>query len=306
MLKGHGWEFGYSPTEEVLVALARVETGNHQAREKNRTPYEALYIYLLKGIVHGNDETDLGQAFLGNWVEDDSSFLFFSSPADKAIARLLKLRPELELIDDFHFTYEQWQGERLKTFKVADFVIVPVWEKARRTEEGLQIVLDPGVVFGSGLHPTTRDCLKALAFASGRRPFKRVLDLGTGTGILALAAARKGAESVLAIDLNPLCLKTAKHNVALNRFDGIIRVAEGSAEMFLDEPADLVVANLHWEIIHKLIQEAGFRSRERLLISGLMRSRRSDVRRELRANRFKVLKEWDHDMTWFTMFAGKA
>jgi ribosomal protein L11 methyltransferase len=219
------------------------------------------------------------------------------------MARFLKERRDLQLIDDFHFTYEQWQGERLRSFKVADFEIVPAWERATPTENGLQVFLDPGVVFGNGLHPTTRDCLRALAYAARQRPFEQVLDLGTGTGILALAAARMGAKSVLAIDLNPLCVKTAKNNIVLNRLEEIIRVVEGPAEAFAFEPADLMVANIHWEIIHRLLHEDGFRNRERLLISGLMRSQHSDFRRHLSGNRFRVLHEWDHEMTWFTVLA---
>lgn len=285
------------------MALGKLEKGSEEKLQAGRAPYQDLYIYLVKGSVTENDESRLGEAFLGNWVEADSSFLFFSKPADETMARFLRVRRELQLIDDFHFTYEQWQGESLKSFKVADFVIVPAWEKVTPTGEGLQIVLDPGVVFGNGLHPTTRDCLKALAYATRPRPFERVLDLGTGTGILALAAARMGAKSVFAIDLNPLCVKTAKKNVALNRLDEIIRVVAGPAEVFVDEPADLVIANIHWEIINRLLHEDGFRNRERLLISGLMRSQRLDVGRQLSGNHFKVLHEWDHEMTWFTMLA---
>lgn len=285
------------------MALMQAQKTREKTWEASGCPYRDLYIYLVKGLIRGNDEIGLGETFLGNWVEDNSSFLFFSSPADKAIAQVLKQRPELELIEEYHFTYEQWQGERLKTFKVDDFVIVPAWEITRPTEAGLEIVLDPGVVFGNGLHPTTRDSLKALAYAARQRPLERMLDLGTGTGILALAAARLGAESVLAIDLNPLCVKTAKKNVEFNRLGEIIHVMQGPAEVFLDEPADLVIANIHWEIIDKLLHEEGFRKRNRLLISGLMRSQRSEVWRRLKGNHYRVFHEWDHETTWFTVLA---
>jgi ribosomal protein L11 methyltransferase len=288
------------------MALGELKKGSEKKSGAERTPYQDLYIYLLKGVVGRNDETGLGEAFLGTWVEDDSSFLFFSMPSDKTISRLVKLRSELEWIDDFHFTYEQWQGEPLKTVKAADFVIVPAWEKTTNPGEGLQILLDPGVVFGNGLHPTTRHCLEALSHAASQKTFEKVLDLGTGTGILALAAARKGAKSVLAVDLNPLCVKTAKQNIELNGLDEIIRAVEGPAEAYGNETADLLIANIHWEVINSLLNEDGFRKRERLLISGLMRSRRSDVTRQLRENHFEVIHEWDHEMTWFTMLAGKA
>ena len=113
-------------------------------------------------------EAALGEAFLGNWEEADSSFLFFSSPADEILGLLLKEYPELELIENYHFTYEQWQGGRLDRIEVKKFVIVPPWEELDHDEGSNRIILDPGVVFGNGLHPTTRDCLRALACAASR------------------------------------------------------------------------------------------------------------------------------------------
>ena len=70
-------------------------------------PYHDLYIYLFNGFVREEDETYLGDAFLGNWVEDQCSFLFFARPADKIMIRLLEMRPDLELVGDYHFTYEE-------------------------------------------------------------------------------------------------------------------------------------------------------------------------------------------------------
>ena len=137
-------------------------------------PYQDLYIYLLKGVVKEQDENSLGAAFVGNWVEDDSSFLFFVSSAEKEVDKLLKTCPGLELIETHHFAYEQWQGGGVKPFKVDNFVIVPPWEEGVADEDGNRIILDPGVVFGNGLHPTTRDCLKALAYTNRQGPFTTV------------------------------------------------------------------------------------------------------------------------------------
>jgi ribosomal protein L11 methyltransferase len=264
-------------------------------------PYQDLYIYLLRGVLRKKGEFGLGEAFLGNWVEDDSSFLFFARPADKALGRLLKKYPELELIDNYHLTYEQWQGGRLDRIEVENFVIVPPWEE-RDPSEGLsRIILDPGVVFGNGLHPTTRDCLRALACAERERPFDRVLDFGTGTGILAVAAVLLGAMKVLAIDLNPLCVKTAEKNVELNKLKENIQVVKGPAVSFFNEVADLVVANIHYDVIQELLKKRRFRDRERLIVSGLMRSQAREVRTQLDRLHINIIREWDHDMTWFTM-----
>jgi ribosomal protein L11 methyltransferase len=113
----------------------------------------------------------------------------------------------------------------------------------------------------TGLHPTTRDCLKAVVHLYRQSPFEKVLDLGTGTGILALAAVFLGAKEVLAVDLNPLCVKTAQKNVHLNGFNESIQIAEGDVKDFVDEPADLVVANIHYDVIVKLLGERGFKGK---------------------------------------------
>jgi len=269
-------------------------------------PQRDLYIYLLKGLVPEKDECGLGDAFVGNWVEDDNSFLFFGRPADKVVDTLLEMHSELELIETHHFTYDQWQGGGLKPVRVDDFVIVPSWEKMEPGEGCIQIVLDPGVVFGNGLHPTTRGCLRAIARARRQRPFERVLDLGTGTGVLSLAAALLGAETVLAVDLNPLCVKTTIENVRLNGLHKIIRVVAGAVGDFVNEPADLVVANIQYDVIQELIDRRAFHNKDRLIISGLMRSQSRGVKTRLEREHFQILREWDHDMTWFTFLAVKG
>lgn len=268
-------------------------------------PYQDLYIYLLEGMVKKKDEPYLGSSFLGNWIEKDTSFLFFSRPSADALSRLLKMQPRLEVIEGYHFTYDQWQGGDLKPLKVDDFIIMQPWNKVEASEGEIKIILDPGVVFGNGLHPTTRDCLRAIAFTGRQRPFNRVLDLGTGTGILALAAALLGAKRVLAVDLNPLCVKTACKNVRLNDLCEIIQVVEGAAENYINEPSDLVIGNIHKETIGRLVQEQGFHRKDRLIISGLMRSQHREIKEQLERHNFRILREWDYDMIWFTMLAEK-
>ncbi|MCP4668316.1 MAG: methyltransferase domain-containing protein, partial [Deltaproteobacteria bacterium] len=240
-------------------------------------PYDDLYIYLIDGTVSEDDEALLGHAYLGNWVEGDSSFLFFREKSDKSVDRMLAGRPDIGLIERHQFTYDQWQGRGLAPMKIGAFLIAPPWTDMVPAQGMIHIRLDPGVVFGNCLHPTTRHCLKALSWARGQRELGSVLDLGTGTGILALASAFLGARSVLAVDLNPLCVKTAKANVAQNGLEGVIQVVEGPVENFVNEPADLVAANIHYEIIRELLRKRRFGEGERFILSGLMRSAARDV-----------------------------
>ena len=272
---------------------------------KTESSYQDLYIYMIKGLVSERDESLFGDAFLGNWVEDNSSFLFFSKPSKESVSELIRKHTDLSLLDNYHFTYEQWQGGGIGPIWVDGFLIVPPWMEMSSNEGLIKIILDPGVVFGNGLHPTTKDCLRALTCARSQGPFDRVLDLGTGTGILALVAASLGAREVLALDLNRLCVKTAGENVRLNKLNSIVQVVEGRASRFANEPADLVVANIHYEVVNELLEKRDFIDNDRLIISGLMRSQYRAVKNQLERHHFQVFREWDDEMTWFTVLARK-
>lgn len=267
-------------------------------------PYQDLYIYLIRGPVMEDDEGGFGTGYLGNWVEDDTSFLFFSEPCSKIIQQLLKQTPSLVLLDDYHFTYEEWQGGGLEPIRIEPFVITPPWDTNFEVEAGeIKILLDPGVVFGTGLHPTTKDCLSALAYLRKHEKFKNVLDLGTGTGILSLAAGLLDAKGVLAVDLNPLCMKTARHNVEINHLENIIRVVKGSAEDFLDESYDLMIANIHYEVIEKIISSKGLERIGWVILSGLMRTQARNLKERMKECGLTLVYEWDYEMVWYTMLA---
>ena len=272
------------------------------ARAPNSSePYQDLYIYLIKGVVSSRDETGFGNEFLGTWVEGETSFLFFSVPSRERVDSLIKVRPELSLLEEHYFSYEEWQGTRLEPVRIGRFLIVPPWRRETAGEDEVRIILDPGVVFGTGIHPTTTDCLQALAHLRKRFAFERVLDLGTGTGILAVAAAALGARQVLAVDLNPLCVKTAKRNVRHNRQENAVEVVEGKAEDFSEKPADLVVANIHYEVLKDLVEGEKFRGKPWLILSGLMRSQGRDIKFKLERAGLSIAKEWDGEGTWTTL-----
>ena len=269
-------------------------------------PYEDLYVYLMDGRVNEEEEARMGESFLGNWVEEGNSFLFFTQPAHEEILLLLRARPDLNVLDNFHFTYEQWQGGGPDILRVDKFMIVPPWLDNEDCRQGIKILLDPGVVFGNGFHPTTRDCLRAIALSKEQRPFKRVLDLGTGTGLLALAAGFLGAERVLGVDLNPLCVETASKNVRLNRLEEIIEIVRGEAEELCTEPADLVAANIHFPVIRTFVEKREFIKNDRIILSGLMRSHARDAEDLLAEKNLCLMKKWDKDMTWYTLLAEKS
>jgi ribosomal protein L11 methyltransferase len=265
------------------------------------SPYEHLYIYLIKGQVPHEEESSLGLSFLGNWVEEDTCFLFFRNPSEAIVSELMKRHPELQLLENYHFSYEEWQGAFSEPLSIDRFLIVPPWVDAVEGPGETKILLDPGLVFGTGLHASTRDSLKALSYVHSRFAVRNVVDLGTGTGVLALASALLGAEQVLAVDLNPLCIKTARKNVEWNHLESRIEVKEGRAEDSAELQADLVLANIHWDVLKTLLQKEGFRKNPWIVLSGLMRSHARDLESDLARYGLRIVKAWEDEATWYTM-----
>ena len=269
-------------------------------------PYENLYIYLINGTLTKSDASHLNDTFIGNWVEGNSAFLFFSAPAEKQVSDLVKHGRELRLEDSYHFTYEDWQGGGLDTLKIGPFLVVPPWLESPESDGSIKILLDPGVVFGNCLHPTTRTCLEALSMVAKKSSMRYVLDLGTGTGILAIAAVLLGADKALAVDFNPLCVKTAVKNIELNGLGDRVKAVWGKAEDFARERADLVVANIQHDVIRDFLTRNTSAGPQTLLISGQMRSQSRDLKMQLERLGYHTVREWDHDMTWFTVLAEKG
>jgi ribosomal protein L11 methyltransferase len=144
------------------------------------------------------------------------------------------------------YFHVQHVGQRL--------VIVPSWRRYRPRPGEVVLALDPGMAFGTGLHPTTRLCLRLLE--RYLQPGARVLDLGTGSGILAIAAAKLGARRVHAIDTDATAVRVAQENVARNGVDAWVTVQHGDATLLAPaEPYDLVLANINLRVIRTLLPD---------------------------------------------------
>jgi ribosomal protein L11 methyltransferase len=270
------------------------------------SPYAELFIYRMEGRLDSYSPIDTG-AYLGHWQEEESAFLFFSSEMTSAVEDLLRRQPHLRLIDSTRMAYDQWQGAFSGTERIGRFHILAPWHATAADAadaDRIPILLDPGLVFGTGTHATTRDCLKALELAAdgGVRP-GTVMDLGTGTGILALAAARLMSARVLAIDLNLLAARTAARNVRLNGLSDRILVAQTRAEDAIGGAADLVAANLHGEAMLRMMAAPGFPKKRWFILSGLMRSDAKEVRRRLDVLGIAIREEWVQDGIWHTYYA---
>ncbi|WP_410254950.1 50S ribosomal protein L11 methyltransferase [Bacillus anthracis] len=128
------------------------------------------------------------------------------------------------------------------------FTIVPTWEEYTPSSPEEKIIeLDPGMAFGTGTHPTTTMCIRALEKTV--QPGDTIIDVGTGSGVLSIAAAKLGASSVQAYDLDPVAVESAEMNVRLNKTDDVVSVGQNSLLEGIEGPVDLIVANLLAEII---------------------------------------------------------
>jgi len=268
------------------------------------SPYNKLFIYYFDGKLTSKYE-QFGQNFLGNWEEGDTTFLFFSAAADDKIDRLLFAQPDLILKDRFCMSYDEWHGEPVNPFKVGRFSVMPPWKIVKTDTDDVPIILDPGVVFGAGSHPTTRDCLEAIEIIYGKHNVVSSVDLGTGTGLLSIAAAKLGSRNNYAVDNNFLAAKTARKNISFNNLDEKINVACGSAEDFLEYPAELMIANIHYDVMKKLVVQKGFLNKKWFILSGLLRSEARKIEMQLSQCPVIIIKKWIKDGVWHT-FLGKS
>jgi ribosomal protein L11 methyltransferase len=126
----------------------------------------------------------------------------------------------------------------------ARLLVLPPWERAPSPDSRIAIVIEPGRAFGTGHHGSTEGCLVLLEQALAARSGARVLDVGTGSGILAIAAVKLGAAGVLAIDVDPDAIAAARTNAERNGCNGRVEVLLASPEDLHVEPFPVVAANL--------------------------------------------------------------
>lgn len=156
-------------------------------------------------------------------------------------------------------------------------IVTPPWEHPDLGPSDIPIVIDPGMAFGTGSHPTTQLCLGALE--DYVKPGHRVADVGTGSGILAIAAAKLGASSVAANDIDPLAVKITRENANVNG------VSVEVTEALPDGSHDIVVANILADVIIGIAEELAdlLKPNGALIASGIIDTRASDVREALEA-----------------------
>ncbi len=176
---------------------------------------------------------------------------------------------------------EDWASSWKEYFhpvKVGERIVIkPSWEEYIPGDNDLVIELDPGMAFGTGTHHTTAMCCRVLEEVI--KPGQMVFDIGTGSGILAVAAAKLGAESIQAVDLDAVAVRVAKENVEINRVEKQVKVSQGDLLTGIIGQADVIIANIIADIVIKLLKDIPGRLKDDgvFIASGIITERLSDV-----------------------------
>lgn len=178
-----------------------------------------------------------------------------------------------------------------KPTKVGQRVVVkPTWEDYAMQEGDLIIELDPGMAFGTGTHETTSMCIRELEKYVNKD--SKVFDIGCGSGILAIAAAKLGAKEVVAVDLDEVAVKVAKENVLENKVEKSVSVMHGNLTDVIKDKADVIVANIIADIIKILAKDVqNFMKEDAIFISsGIILDKVEEVKESLIENGFEIVE----------------
>ena len=204
-----------------------------------------------------------------------------------------KVEHEKMYEEDWANTWKQYY----KPSKVGEKIVVkPIWEEYEQKEGELVVNLDPGMAFGTGTHETTRMCIQALE--KYVKEESTVFDVGCGSGILAIAAAKLGAKLAVGVDLDPVAVESSIENVGYNNLNNI-EILHGNLVEVIDGKADIIVANILAEIIciltddvKRVMKDGGV-----FITSGIIHDRVDMVCEKLEATGFEVIEK-NRDGEW--------
>jgi ribosomal protein L11 methyltransferase len=238
----------------------------------------------LPGEAWSDEPLPQGPLIVRGYIPADESAPAAQRQIEEALYYLKKLyplipAPEFQVVEEEEWA-EAWK-KHYHPIRIGQRILIkPAWVEVEIRPEDIVIEMDPGMAFGTGTHPTTQLCLQAVERFAG--PETSLLDLGTGSGVLAIAAARLGTPRVFACDIDPLAVRVAQENVRRNGVQDRVSVAQGSLAELLAEGRcfDWAVANLTARVITELagqglervIQPGG-----RFVFSGLIDTQAGEV-----------------------------
>lgn len=192
----------------------------------------------------------------------------------------------------------RWEAT-IQPMAVGGFVVAPTWAEASPEHDGLTVLrIDPKMAFGTGYHASTRLALRLVD--ENVEPGVRVLDVGTGTGILAFGALLRGADSALGVDIDPWSTTNASENAAINGLGDRFEVREGSMEMVPERGFGLVIGNMIRSIVVPLLpaMTAAAAPDASMIVAGLLVTERDSVRASLADLGWRVAKEYSEAEWW--------
>jgi ribosomal protein L11 methyltransferase len=265
-------------------------------------PPEKLFIYEIEGRVYPPDDLT-GEDFQGCWREGDYSYLFFGHPKEAQVKAWVATLADARYSSESVMNYADWEaGQPLQKTSMAGFHLCPVWETPTPAAGEMVIRMEPGLAFGSGYHPTTRRCLELLRRVYDTNTPRQVLDLGTGTGILALAALALGAQRVIAVEYNELAVMTAARNLKHNQRRPEVHLIQADARDFAHLPAGLVLANIHLDVLLDLLAIPEFLNKPWYIFSGILGTQLEVFLKRLQETPLSEVETLDENM-WFTVLA---
>lgn len=199
---------------------------------------------------------------------------------------------EVTLDEVFESDWKDVWKKYYKPKKIGEHIVVkPTWEEYTEQEGDIVIELDPGMAFGTGTHETTTMCIRAIEKYMSEKD--TVLDIGCGSGILSIAAAKLGAEKAIGVDLDEMAIEVSNENVALNSVGDKVDIRFGNALDVVNEKADIAVMNIVAEVIKMLAPDVkqSLKNDGVFIASGIILAKIEFVKSALEELGFEILEE---------------
>ena len=248
----------------------------------------------------------IDEQLLENDTEETKIMAYFSEEETNLPEKIAVIKEKIRNLTEFglsigsgtvelsNVNQEDWESAWKQYFKpvhVTDRIVVkPEWEEYSPQEGEIVIEIDPGMAFGTGTHETTSMCINQIE--KNLKAGDRVIDIGSGSGILSMAAVLLGAEKATGVDLDPVAVRVALENVELNNLQDKIDILHGNLTDVIREKADIVVANIMADIILILLEDVReFIKDDGLFISsGIIQEKRAAVEARLLEKNFSIVE----------------
>ena len=248
----------------------------------------------------------IDEKLLENDTEETKIMAYFSEEETNLPEKIAVIREKIRNLTEFglsigsgtvelsNVNQEDWESAWKQYFKpvhVTDRIVVkPEWEEYSPQEGEIVIEIDPGMAFGTGTHETTSMCINQVE--KNLKAGDRVIDIGSGSGILSMAAVLLGAEKATGVDLDPVAVRVALENVELNNLQDKIEILHGNLTDVIREKADIVVANIMADIILILLEDVRefIKDDGMFISSGIIQEKRAAVEARLLEKNFSIVE----------------